>query len=166
MRIMPEWGGENYEGLYGDADYKDKDVLDIGADWGSTAYWLLGRGAKYILAVEIDPQLYRALVHNLEQDNLIGRIDPQLGVSDSGSLEEILAGHNFDIAKIDCEGCEELLIDVSDEVFSRVKEYVIETHSDDIYDQIARKLAKNSYEIIREQGSGVKVIHACKKEVN
>lgn len=49
---------------WGFVDPAGKRVLDIGADWGSTAEFFLKRKAKHVVAVESDKQLFRQLVRN------------------------------------------------------------------------------------------------------
>ena len=50
---MSEFG--NYDSMYGSLDYRDAVVLDIGADFGSTARFFFERGAKRVVSLDIVP---------------------------------------------------------------------------------------------------------------
>jgi len=51
--ILPIFN-EDYNECWGCVSYKDKTVLDLGADYGSTVYYFLKNGAKKVIAVEGD----------------------------------------------------------------------------------------------------------------
>jgi len=63
-------------------------------------------------------------------------------------FEELIMNHRPEVAKIDCEGCENNLINASDEIFCLVPEYMIETHGEEITENMIKKLTGNGYEIV------------------
>lgn len=126
MKEVKGWTGEDYEKEYGLLDFKDKTVLDIGADYGSTACYFLGKGAKRVIAVEGNPQFFQELLANTKDDE---RVQPiSLYVKTGSHLENLLQTHKPDITKIDCEGCEFYLMQVKNETLRMCPKYIIETH--------------------------------------
>ncbi|MEM4158487.1 MAG: FkbM family methyltransferase [Candidatus Anstonellaceae archaeon] len=63
------------------------------------------------------------------------------------SFTKILKENNYDVAKIDCEGCEEFLVRVEDELIRKVPVWLIETHSKEIEKKILEKFQKNKFKI-------------------
>jgi predicted rRNA methylase YqxC with S4 and FtsJ domains len=53
---------ENYDLHWNYTSFKDKLVLDIGADYGTTAEFFLKKGAKKVIAVEGDEYLAGSLL--------------------------------------------------------------------------------------------------------
>jgi len=86
---------ETYEKHYGMLDCKDKIVVDIGADYGSTARFFLSRGARRIIAYESNPVLRAKLLREFLFD---GRVEIH------GCWDGVMPAG--DILKMDCEGCE------------------------------------------------------------
>jgi len=84
-------------------DYKNKFVLDIGADYGSTADFFLKKGAYRVIAVEKDPEYYKGLSLFSE-----GRpITPlHIEIKTIKDILDLIVKYKPDIVKIDCEGCE------------------------------------------------------------
>jgi predicted methyltransferase len=66
--------GEDYS-KHWKADFKGKVVLDLGADYGSTAFYFLQKGAREVIAVEGD----RILALNLAKNAKGRRITPIWG---------------------------------------------------------------------------------------
>lgn len=60
-------------------------------------------------------------------------------------LKNTLLKENIDIAKVDCEGGEQFLIDVNGEILRRVKFWIIETHSLEVYQAIKKKFIENGF---------------------
>ncbi len=86
---------ETYEKNYGMIDYKDKVVVDIGADFGSTARFFLRKGAKKVIAYEANPILRLQLLENFYTDTRLEIHGAWEGKMPKG-----------DVLKMDCEGCE------------------------------------------------------------
>ena len=139
--------GENYNTLYYMCNYKGKVVLDVGADYGSSACWFLERGAKQVIAVEKSDDYFEGLKRYAEEllratgDNKV--IPIKLKVNTGKDCETLLTQYNPPIVKMDCEGCETFLLQVPDPIFSIPEEYLIETHTVDLAKAFLTKLAEN-----------------------
>jgi len=153
---------EDFNWQYGLIDYEDKIVLDIGADYGSTADYFLSKGASLVVAVEGSTRYSRNLVRNAK--SLKNVIPICLWVTKPETLIEIIQKYRPDVAKVDCEGCEVQLFNVPDDVFSAIPEYVIETHSDALFDAMKVKCKRNNYEIwyIIPWKPQIKIVYAAK----
>lgn len=70
------------------------------------------------------------------------------------SFNTILKKNSYDIAKIDCEGCEEALANTKDELIRKVPLWLIETHSKQIEQKILEKFEQNNFTklLIRDTG--------------
>lgn len=97
---------EEYSQSYVSINVKDKVVLDIGGDFGSSAVWFLRRGAKKVIVYTRDEPLL---------------FDDRIEYHGSWNGEYVPA----DVLKIDCEGCECLL---SRELIEKYDHYYIATH--------------------------------------
>lgn len=139
--------GEDYNKLYGMVDYKNKTVLDIGADWGSTAIFFLVRGAEKVIAVEADESLYEKLVEIANWREDVTGVKKK--ISNQNDFKELIMTYSPDIVKVDCEGCEQHLLDLDDTI-EMVDSYVIETHwKDETAYKIMEKLKSHGFKIIR-----------------
>lgn len=134
--------GEDYSLHWQGPEWTNKRVMDIGADYGSTAFYFLERGASIVYAVEGDPRLYRQLEENARA---IGNIIPIFMFVDSAKqFSELFLQYRPDIVKIDCEGCEKHLVDVDVGVLASIPEFIVETHTERRYRQVNEKL-RNSH---------------------
>ncbi|MFN3909704.1 MAG: FkbM family methyltransferase [Candidatus Anstonellaceae archaeon] len=66
------------------------------------------------------------------------------------SFRKILKENSYDIAKIDCEGCEEFLINLEDELIKKIPVWFIETHSKEIEKAILEKFRKLGFKVTLE----------------
>ena len=125
-RLKPAYD-EDYDTLWDTIDYTDKVVMDIGADYGSTADYILRHGAKMVICVEKDMIFYRRLEDNVELlDNKI--IPIHLNIDRAQRYIDLILRYQPDVIKADCEGCERYLLDIPRDVFCLVPEYVMEIH--------------------------------------
>lgn len=149
VRIWPIYR-EDYGAQYGEKritiDYKGKLILDIGADVGSTADFFLRRGAREVICVECNRDYFNELAKNAIK---IKGIRPVfLRISEPLHFKNLIISLRPDVLKSDCEGCEKHLLKVSDDVFSLVKEYVVETHGQAIEKGLLEKLGKNGFKVL------------------
>ena len=135
---------EDYDLMYGRADYHNKIVLDVGADWGSTALFFLSRGARQVISVECNPELVEQLRKTAENKPIIAL---GMKVRSIGDWEHLINTYNPDIIKSDCEGCEESLLTINDGIFRKVREYVIEAHGKGIIIAFKEKFERLKYRI-------------------
>lgn len=154
VRIPPiDWGRgpEDYEAEYGIVDYRDKKVLDIGADVGSTADYFLRKGARVVIAVEGNEGFYKKLERNAKK--IEGIIPIFLWIKTPKHFENLIKLSQPDVLKADCDlpgkdGCEKHLFKIDDWIFSMVSEYIVETHNDPIFYSMKEKCEKNGYELV------------------
>ncbi|MEB3797316.1 MAG: FkbM family methyltransferase [Caldisphaeraceae archaeon] len=133
-------------------DVKDLTILDIGGYIGDSALYFYAYGARHVKVYE--PLFYDIAKRNLEINSLpvdvepygVGdgtyqyineEVDSDLGASGlkPGNLkiptkgfDEILGEGHYDLAKIDCEGCEYYLLKADCNSLKSVERYVIEVH--------------------------------------
>jgi hypothetical protein len=89
------------------ADFQGKCVLDLGADYGSTACYFLRRGAREVIAVEGNRILALNLARNAKRER---RITPIQGmITRPEQVDALILKYKPDIVKVDIEGCESAL---------------------------------------------------------
>lgn len=161
VRIWPIYK-EDYGHHYGAIRYAGKKVLDVGADVGSTADFFLRRGARQVIAVDGNKDMYGQLVKNAQK---IPEIKPvYLLIQKPEHYEQLIRTHRPDVLKADCEGCERHLFGIPDEVFRVVPEYMVETHSKGLYDAMVQKCERNGYQILNvvRWRPGIDIVYAKK----
>lgn len=138
-----------WEAEYGFVDYEGEEVMDVGADWGRTADYFLQKGAKSVIAIEGYPLFYEKLRENA---NLLPGMTPVfLQIRHTDDFVNLIKRWSPDLIQVDCEGCEALLFQIPDEIFSQIPEYLIETHSIKLYRIMKRKCRANKYTIIEDR---------------
>lgn len=143
--ILAPYLSEDFNLQYGMIDYNGKIVLDIGADYGSTADYVLSKGAKLVIAVEGSIRYARNLRRNAK---ILKDVIPVcLWITQPETVAQLIQKHRPDVAKVDCEGCEVHLFNVPDDIFSLIPEYVIETHGDKLFEMMMTKCNRTNYEV-------------------
>ena len=127
--------GEDYDSHWGFTSFKGKTVLDLGADYGSTAHYFLKRGARRVVAVEGDPQLAGKLEENFRGDERVVPI--HLFIERAEQVAELIKRFDPDLVKVDVEGAERILLDLPRGLVER-REWLVETHSDELYERLKR----------------------------
>jgi len=138
-----------WEAEYGFVNYEGKKVMDVGADWGRTADYFLQKGAKCVIAIEGFSPFYDKLEENAKF--LPDMIPVYVNIRHPDDFVDLIKRWSPDLMQVDCEGCEIQLFQVPDEIFSRVPEYLIETHSFKLYKIMKRKCRANKYTIIEDR---------------
>jgi hypothetical protein len=129
MAYRTEFG--DYDQMYGRLPVDGLTVLDIGADYGTTAEYFLSRGARVVFVTERRPEWRAALEEKAKAD---GRIR----VVDDLTLENawtILLEASPDAVKVDCERCETFLLSVPPDLLARPMAWVMETHTRELYEE-------------------------------
>jgi len=132
----------NYTKMYGALDYTDATVLDIGADHGTTAEYFLARGARFVAACERNPQQFNRLRALAE-----GRPMAAYGAFDADIAPDLFEFYQPDIVKVDCEGCEAVLLTLPDELLRGPRAWVLETHSWQLYEDLTALFKRLGYRI-------------------
>ena len=161
---------ESFEDHWGFINWKNKIVLDIGADYGSTAECFIAYGASKVFASEGDEKLYSQLVQYAKgKPNIIPSKKWIQNPNDFIDLFNKFKDSKIDIYKIDCEKAEIYLLDISNDMLRSIKEYAIECHTPDILSKISNKFKSAGFEIKNTKfigtnlGIPVYVIHTIRK---
>ena len=102
-----------------------KTVIDVGADYGSTAYYFLQKGAVRVVCVEGNPALYRQLQANMRfLPNCVAVYKHLQSPSD---FTEVLQ-YTAETVKVDVEGAEKHLLKVEPRLLQQHYEWIIELH--------------------------------------
>jgi hypothetical protein len=141
---------ENPETHWEFVNVHGKRVLDLGCgDFGNatnlsyptTAEYFLNKGASYVLGVDLNY-------------NDISKINERLGnvlelkidtITSSDQIRRFITENQIQIVKSDIEGAEIHLLEMSDEDFSQIEEYYIETHNALLENNLQDKLTRCKY---------------------
>jgi len=125
--MFHEW--EYWEKLYLPLfPLQGKIVMDVGSGCGETVFFYLKQGAEKVIAVEPNP----TAISFLKENCIMNRWNVEI-IHKAFSLD--LLKLPFDFIKMDCEGCEEKLLQLQSFDFP----CVIEVHSTSIMESIVRK---------------------------
>ena len=185
--------------VYYGADYKDKTVLDIGGYIGDTALFFLEKGADHVTIYEPIETNRKLIRMNVKGKNytihpgFVSDIDGErqvdsdfepgstgFGQKDNGKYPYVCAyidinkvlEPNYDIVKMDCEGCEYSLLSVPDEDIQKIPYWIIEFHDiilrKQAYDLLLEKFESNNFKIVKTIPLNQKVIliHFSKEGVH
>jgi len=145
---IPPIYNEDYEAFYGYIDYTNKVILDIGADYGSTASFFFKKGAKKVIAVEPDPELNNKMVMSFK--DVPELIPINIRIENSEQYNELITKYKPDIFKSDCEGCENFLLGSPLEIIKSIPEYVIEIHNHESHKLFCDLFESTGYNKIRD----------------
>lgn len=137
----PEPSFRRFRKEYDVFDYTDALVLDIGADYGCTPAFFLEKGARHVVACEKNPE-WLPLLREWAQGKpvrVLGEVTPE-------NVADLLDG-GFDFVKVDCEGCESLLLTLPDDILSGPKGWVIETHTRELFEAFAARFDRLKYRV-------------------
>lgn len=156
---------EDYNAVWGGADYQGTTVLDLGADWGSTALFFLSRGAKRVVAVEANRSRYKRLATLSPRHN----IRPlRLRISTGAQIDMLVKAFKPDIVKVDIEGGEAEIRNVEASTLRYSPTWLVEVHSAEIKEKVCAKFKESGFNVqkIRNIAPGVDVIHASLRTTN
>jgi len=142
--VLPLYN-ENYDECWGCTSYKNKTVLDLGADYGSTAYYFLKRGARKVVAVEGDKTFASKLKRNYGGDGRVVCVQKWIGCP--ADFEELIRKFPLDLAKVDVEGAEKHLVGVQPEALLSIDEWLIEAHTKQVCDLLTQKFLKSGFKV-------------------
>jgi hypothetical protein len=150
--------GEDYDRHWNFTTFKNKVVLDLGADYGSTAYYFLRKGASKVVAVEGDTVLASKLKANSKKFDKIVPIETFIDSSEK--IEKLISHYHPDLVKVDIEGYEKLLLNVYN--IANVNEWLIEAHTEQLYDSIVKFFLAHGFSTrsFLYLSNKLKIIHA------
>lgn len=153
----------NFEKMYGFLNYTGRSVLDIGADWGSTPHFFLTKGARSVIAVEAGRNNYDEMIKNLKGETRV--LPMYLTIQEAEDITRLIRNLLPEIVKIDCEGCEQALVNVPQDILQIPREYVIEIHGEKLLGSI-HKCLSNSFTLCEDIPivEGVKIRHYVRED--
>ncbi len=162
-----------------ECDCRNKTVLDIGGFEGESAAYFWAKKAKKVIIYEpvaphiefikeniflntINAEIYQAGIGNRNENKRIhyDETDPGFGFLSGGAksmkikirnVSEVIEESGADIAKFDCEGAEESLVNVTNEVLRKIEYYIIEVHSKKIRKAIVEKFQSAGFILEKEK---------------
>ena len=160
--------------LHLDYDYKDKVILDIGAEVGTSAEFFLNRGAKFVWCVEGDQRLV-----NLGNSNIVrhylGRAQmlPAMWIKTPWDFEQLFCMYGWEgpqkvnLIKIDIEGWECCMLSMNEDILAAQQEFIIDIHGKHLTKLIGAKLVKCGYKLLDDTCGdtihAVKIVEPVKK---
>lgn len=155
--ITKQTNSENPSEHWGFIECEGKVALDLGCgrwehveyrdpSWPTTPEWLLIQGASEVHAYDID--LNEVNWYNTTLSPTKNITAYHKGIEKVDDLREILQLHNPKVVKCDIEGYESTFLELTDEEFSSIDQYALETHSDDLYNRFTERFKSLGYEII------------------
>jgi FkbM family methyltransferase len=131
-------------------EIKNKKVLDVGAYVGDTVIGFILKEAKYVIGYE--PVFFETAQKNLEINNIKNAEIKPYGLGDEEkeeninvnyaatgakegntkilikSWKDLLENEEFDLCKVDCEGCEYYILSIPNKVIKKIPIWTIEIH--------------------------------------
>lgn len=115
------------------------------ATWPTTPEWLVQRGASHVYAFDIDPEevaWYHANVDNKQPVTTLQR-----GINHVDDVRDIWNTYKPQIVKCDIEAAESNILQLSDDEFSTIDLWAVETHSDELEQGFKDKFERCGYEL-------------------
>lgn len=135
---------EDYNKHWGFADFEGKTILDLGADYGSTAWFFIKKGAKSVVAIEGDSGRAKTLAANSAK---YGFISFEEMITSPKNIEQLLENYQFDIVKVDIEGAEIHLLQCKRELLEKVPLWMIESHSDELTRSVTNRFEEVGFRV-------------------
>lgn len=150
---------------WGHIKCKDKVAIDLGCgrwetveyrdpSWPTTPEWLIELGASKVIAFDIDVNEINWYNENIAPKMPVTAI--HASIDSVQTIRDIMATYQPKVVKCDIEGYERVFLELSDEEFTSVDFYALETHSDELYNAFINKFNDLGYEII----ATVDLVHA------
>ena len=155
---------------------KGKIAIDLGCgrwekvekrdpSWPTTPEWLVQKGASHVYAFDIDPEEVEWFNTNIDPIQPITTTEK--GIFNVEDAREIWNTYKPQIVKCDIEAYESHILELTNEEFSTVELWAIETHSDDLEEGFKQKFEECGYELFAyiylTHATHVKVLFAKKK---
>ncbi len=156
---------EDYEVHWNYTSFKDKVILDLGADLGKTTSFFFEKGAKRVIAVECENDRYKTfdkLVENYGDDPDVACL--HLFIDSGAQISELINIYNPDLVKVDIEGWETKIVDMKPEFFLMPKEWLIEAHNGGITKVLVDYITKFDLDMAVYHVLGVDIILTRRKK--
>jgi hypothetical protein len=140
---------EPFEKIYRAFDYKGR-VLDVGGYLGETAYLFKKWGAEEVVVYEPERQLAKHVRETMRLNGVKGVVYESFvdctTSHNSVGWADVLKGE-FEVAKVDCEGCEKHLLSLPDDLIRKIPKWVIECHGPETLRQLGEKFLKAGFKV-------------------
>ena len=134
-------------------------------DWSTTPEWLIQKGASHVYAFDIDPE--EVAWYNTNIDPKLPITTTLKGIYTVEDVRDIWNTYNPQVVKCDIEHFESKILELTDEEFSTVELWAVETHSDELEEGFKVKFERCKYELFGyihlTQAPHVRVLFAKKK---
>jgi hypothetical protein len=163
--IYEQTDSENPSLHWGYIKCKDKIAIDLGCgrwetveyrdpNWPTTPEWLIKLGASKVIAFDIDETEVNWYNENISPIMPVTAVHSAITTVDH--IRDILTTYQPSVVKCDIEGFEQVFLELTDDEFSSIDFYALETHSDELYNSFKDKFDKLGYDII----ATVDLVHA------
>jgi predicted RNA methylase len=141
-----------------------KTVIDVGADYGSTAYYFLQKGAVRVVCVEGNPALYKQLEANMRF--LPNCVAVYKNIESPVDFTDILK-NTAETVKVDVEGAEKHLLKVAPSLLQQHYEWIIEMHRNIDRRAFTRHFQSVGFDVVNmfPYGFGLTVIHFLRHDI-
>jgi ribosomal protein L11 methylase PrmA len=160
--MIPSIHGEKYDDHWRGMSIKGNRILDLGCDLGSTADYFLRNGAVSVVGVDANQEY----IESAWSSNLSNFLPIHMTITNSRQVEALINTIMPDIVKVDIEGAEVVLLNLSREVLRKPLEWDIETHTSELFRRIEEKYVSAGFEVQKTEyfrGGGCAVIIARRK---
>ena len=115
------------------------------SSWPTTPEWLVQKGASHVYAFDIDPEEVAWYNENIDGNLPITTMEK--GIYTVEDAREIWNTYKPKIVKCDIESYESSILELTDEEFSTVDLWAVETHSDPLEEGFKEKFERCGYEL-------------------
>lgn len=144
---------------------KDQVALDLGcgrwektekreSSWLTTPEFLISRGAKHVYAFDCDPEEIAWFNKKITKEMNITAIHKCINSADD--IKDLYSTYKPTVIKCDIEFNEKFFSEITDEMFSTVKFYAVETHTDNLYNTFLDRFKRLGYNVI----ASINLVHA------
>lgn len=156
---IPPVYNEDYNKHWNFISFQNKIILDLGADYGSTAYHFLRKGASKVIAVEGDSRLASKLKAYFQNNNKVIAIEEF--IDSPKKIEALITKYRPNLIKVDIEGAEKYILGINNA--EHISEWLIEAHSNEIYQALSTFLVGHGFNVQAfAHANNFKIIHAAK----
>lgn len=122
--------------------------------WPTTPEHLIQCGASHVYAFDIDPKEIEWYTANVTPKMNVTAIHKH--ITNVEDIRHMLREYQPTVVKCDIEGAESVFLELTDEEFTQIKMYALETHSDHLYELFVNQFNRLGYTII----ATINLVHA------